>query len=109
MVYVYVINQSTSDTLPCEGPYIITANGDGINDVLVLGCLDDYPNHEVIIMNRWGDVVYRTQSYNNNWNGQSNTGLIISGDKVTPGVYFYVINFGDGVTPPIKSYVVLEY
>jgi gliding motility-associated-like protein len=76
--------------------------------MLVLGCLSNYPNHEVIIMNRWGDIVYQASPYNNDWAGQANSGIGGSG-KLTSGIYYYVVNFNDNTTPPVKSYIILKY
>ena len=42
-------------------------------------------NCEVTIYNRWGQPVYKTYDYQNNWDGTK-------GDKLLPdGIYFYSI------------------
>lgn len=87
---------------------LITPNDDGNNDNWVVGGIENYPNNKVTIMNRWGDVIYQANPYQNDWHGQSNTGLVIAGNKVTSGVYYYVIDLGNG-DPVYKGYVVLEY
>lgn len=74
-----------------EFPNIITPNGDGTNDVLDIdqyfnNCLD----YKMVIWNRWGKTVYE-QSY-----GQSPfSGKDVWGGKLVPGVYFYIISYGD--------------
>ena len=33
---------------------LVTPNGDGTNDVLIIGNIQDFPNNTVRIYNRWG-------------------------------------------------------
>jgi hypothetical protein len=62
-----------------ELPNVITPNGDGQNDRLDLGpgsgCRD------VTIFSRWGNEVFHTPCYGNDWNAQG----------LADGVYFYVV------------------
>lgn len=58
---------------------IITPNGDGKNDFYRLP--DVLADSEFSIYNRWGDVIYDSHTYENNW----------SAENVASGVYFYVI------------------
>lgn len=68
-------------------PNIITANGDGINDTWNLDQqIDICLEYEVIVLNRWGEIVYKTEQFGNNFSG-----LNINGEALTEGVYFYVI------------------
>lgn len=71
-------------------PNAITPNGDGMNDMLLVDELIfdavDFPQSEMVIFNRWGDVVFRASPYNNDWRGQSN-----SGDDLPEGTYYYVL------------------
>ena len=69
---------------PCEVeiPNVFTpGNGDGKNDVFFIKNLDSNPNSKVVILNRWGNEVYSTNNYQNNWNG---------GD-LPDGTYYYVV------------------
>ena len=78
----------------CEIPSIITPNGDKVNDVFVIPCLFDtmmFPNSQVIVINQWGDEVFRSDvPYANNWNGTFN------GEDLPVGTYFYLVEFGNG-------------
>jgi len=71
-------------------PNAITPNGDGMNDMLLVDELIfdavDFPKSEMVIFNRWGDIVYRASPYNNDWQGTSN-----SGDALPEGTYYYVL------------------
>jgi len=63
-------------------PNVITPNGDGINDLYEIQNLTE--NTEVIILNRWGNVVFSSANYQNNWDG-----IDISGKDLVDGVYTY--------------------
>ncbi len=71
-------------------PNAITPNGDGMNDMLLVDELIfdavDFPKSEMVIFNRWGDIVFRASPYNNDWQGQSN-----NGDELPEGTYYYVL------------------
>jgi gliding motility-associated-like protein len=62
-------------------PNIITANGDGINDVFKITGLP--PGSTLHIYNRWGNPVFKTESYNNDWSSTND------------GVYFYILKTSD--------------
>lgn len=48
-------------------PNIITANGDGVNDLLEFQFLEYYPDNHLTIIDRWGLVLYETDNYQNDW------------------------------------------
>jgi gliding motility-associated-like protein len=66
---------------------VITANGDGFNDVWNVQNIEFYPNNHVIIYNRNGMEVYEMNGYNNSWNGSYNDGML------PDGTYYYVLEF----------------
>ena len=63
-------------------PNVITPNGDGINDLFEIENLPE--NTEVIILNRWGNLVYSSVNYQNYWDGKDT-----SGKELADGVYTY--------------------
>ena len=71
-------------------PNAITPNGDGKNDFFMVPAIeqqpDAYPNSEITIFNRWGDILYQTSPYNNDWDGRNNTG-----NPISEGTYYYVL------------------
>jgi len=78
------------------GNYFISPNGDGKNDYLVLEGIEDSPDNEIQIFDRYGKMVYSKLHYNNEFNGISNRGLVINRSSGLPsGVYFYIITFLD--------------
>ncbi len=50
-------------------PDVITPNGDGINDLLIIACIENYPDNELTVFSRWGEIVYHAIGYSNNWDG----------------------------------------
>ncbi|MEM8909924.1 MAG: gliding motility-associated C-terminal domain-containing protein, partial [Bacteroidota bacterium] len=78
-------------------PSGITPNEDGANDFFVIPDIQNNPERydrsELVIFNRWGDVVYSAQPYQNDWDGRNN-----SGKKLPQGTYYYVlrVDFTEG-------------
>ncbi|OUR92162.1 hypothetical protein A9Q87_06665, partial [Flavobacteriales bacterium 34_180_T64] len=77
-------------------------NGDGVNETLIINCIQNYPNNKLEVYNRWGNLVFETRRYLNDWSGTSNGRSTINGsDKLPVGTYYYVLNLGDGSKPRI--------
>lgn len=81
-----------------ETPNTITPNDDGINDVFFIEQIannpeDKYPDNEIIIFNRWGDIVYQAKPYNNDWKGTNQ-----SGQDLPEATYYYLLrlNISEG-------------
>ena len=92
-------------------PDLITPDDDQLNDVWHIPGLEAYTNVSVEIYNRWGNLIYKNQPYNNDWKGEVNYGSTIgSSGKVPTGTYFYVLILNDADnTPPFKGYIEVEY
>jgi gliding motility-associated-like protein len=79
---------STSLTLPfCRElliPNVFTPNGDGENDGFTITS-DKLTSLDVVIYNRWGQVVFSWTSLNGSWDGRT-----ISGIASPEGTYFYI-------------------
>jgi gliding motility-associated-like protein len=73
-------------------------NGDGINDFLIISCLQNYPNNSIEIFDRYGNQVFKAVRYQNNWNGTGKNG------DLPKGTYYYVLNLGDD-TPITKGWI----
>jgi len=77
-------------------------NGDGINDVFYIDCIERYPNNSLVIYNRWGNVVYEKSGYDNTFNGYS-TGraTVYDNEQLPVGTYFYSFDrdVNDGAAP----------
>ncbi|MCK7460618.1 MAG: gliding motility-associated C-terminal domain-containing protein [Sphingobacterium sp.] len=75
-------------------PEGFSPNGDGVNDFFVVKGADSY-NVTLQIFNRWGNLVYESKGYQNDWDGLANMGLLIS-TKLPDGTYYYIINLNNG-------------
>lgn len=60
-------------------------NGDGINDLWELPCINDYTNQEIQVLNRWGQRVFFSLGYSDPWDGRS------GGESLPSGTYYYLI------------------
>jgi gliding motility-associated-like protein/uncharacterized repeat protein (TIGR01451 family) len=79
-------------------PNVVTANGDGKNDHFVVRGIEQYPGSVLEIYNRWGNQVYHSGNYDNNWGG---TGL-------SAGIYYYVLKINMSRTVKVyKGYLEL--
>ncbi|MBW4890231.1 gliding motility-associated C-terminal domain-containing protein [Mucilaginibacter sp. HMF5004] len=75
-------------------PNLFTPNGDGINDVFEIRGLEQYYANELIIVNRWGNEVYHSTHYQNNW----------TGGGLNEGTYFYTIKVMRTATTETETY-----
>jgi gliding motility-associated-like protein len=84
------INIFRRDSLDCLAtiklPTAFSPNGDGFNDKFIVRGIEDFPENSFVVFNRWGQTVYESNSYNNQWDGSSS-----SGDQLTDGTYFVVL------------------
>lgn len=71
-----------------EMPNVFSPNNDGINDTFVPVTMSGIKSAKIVILNRWGNVVYRKDELSG-WDGKSN------GLDCTDGVYFWNIIFID--------------
>jgi len=83
----------------CGIPEGFSPNGDNINDRFVIPEIAiNYPNYNIEIYNRWGNMVFKGNASTPDWDGISNKSGTL-GDGVLPvGVYFYILNYNDGAT-----------
>ncbi len=78
-------------------PNIFTPNGDGVNDLLEIPCLESgfFNENSLVIYNQWGDKVYEAAPYSNDpslaWNGTLDGE---TGKDLPDGVYFYIFKPG---------------
>jgi gliding motility-associated-like protein len=68
-----------------EIPNVITPNGDGFNDMLVIKNLDKYTDNNLLIADRAGKVLYDNNSYQNDWDAKN----------ITDGTYYYIFSYKD--------------
>jgi gliding motility-associated-like protein len=86
----YGCNDTITKTIPIIDdilvfPNIITPNGDGVNDILIITNADKYPNNLLQVFNRWGKKVFEQQNYDNKWDG----------GNLSDGTYYYIFFYLD--------------
>ena len=89
-------------------PEAFTPDGDGINDLFVIEGLEIYPDHNLTIFNRWGDMVYSSMNYQNDWDGSSQNSLNFINDKLPTGTYYYLFDTRNENIGIISGYVFLQ-
>ena len=75
-------------------------DGDGRNDTWLIPDIDLYPDNNLTIFNRWGDEVYKANSYSNAkpWDGSG----------LQSGTYFYVLNVNvNGDKQTFKGFITM--
>ena len=70
---------------PLTPPNTFTPNGDGFNDFWEIERIDEFPNAQVTIYDRWGQKVFTSTGYNTPWDG-TNRGL-----SLPVATYYWVI------------------
>lgn len=106
------VNVSIAFSSECLNiPELVTPDADGHNDAWEIEGLEDFPNAEVSIFNRWGNLIYFTKPYTTPWTGEPNEGVTIDGKsgKVPFGTYYYLIKLNDPEGTEYKGYLELQY
>lgn len=97
-VTVFVENQ-------LEIPNTFSPNGDGTNDKWEILGIDNFPDCNIQVFNRWGQLVFQTTGYplEKRWDGSS-----LSGNELASASYYYVINLRDEkYDKPLKGTVTI--
>lgn len=71
-----------------EGSPVITPNGDGKNDKLIITCISNLQNR-FVLFNRWGERVFENENYSNASNAFE--GNSSSGDPLPDDGYYWVL------------------
>jgi gliding motility-associated-like protein len=111
--YVVVVTDAIGCTLseevfvePTEGCFFIstgiTPNGDGDNDLWLLGGLEYYPSAKIQVFNRWGQTVFESTGYNAPWDGS------YQGQALPIADYYFVIDYQED-KEPITGTVTIKY
>jgi len=67
----------------------ISPDGDGLDDIWFIEEIEKYPDNMVYVYDRWGNLIWETQGYDNSsnvWNGKR-----FNQTELPTGTYFYVI------------------
>lgn len=86
-------------------PNGFSPNGDAFNEEFIISELYDVSG-KLVVWNRWGDIVFQSDHYNNDWKGTCEGRFCLGQGKPLPeGTYFYQVDV-QGVTK--EGYVTLK-
>ena len=89
-----------------EIPTLITPNGDQNNDYWEIENIDNfYPNAQIKIHNRWGQLIYEHNNGNyldNMWDGT------YEGKNLPMGAYYFIINCNDEANKTMHGAVLIK-
>ncbi len=87
----------------------VSPNGDGVNDVLLVDNIANFPDNHLVLMSRDGAKIFEAQHYDNvshAFDGHSN----ITGQMQLPGTYFYLLEYHvKGALKRKTGFFVLKY
>ena len=66
-------------------PNIFSPNSDGVNDRFIIDGIND--RFQIQIFNRWGNLVFNEEPFQNNWQGVDQ-----NGKEVSEGQYYYILS-----------------
>jgi gliding motility-associated-like protein len=101
-----IVQTDNAPIVPLKG---FSPDGDGINDFWLIQGIEAFPDNEIKVFNRWGNVVFETRNYDNSevtWRGESNGGLVIGGKEVVESTYYFIIRVSS--LQPITGYVIVK-
>ncbi|WP_020568366.1 Ig-like domain-containing protein [Neolewinella persica] len=81
---------------------IFSPNGDGLNETWYIDDIEEYPNADVTVFNRWGSVVYQTSQYQNDWPGTWK-----NGEPLPVATYYFVIDLKRAGTEVVTGSVTI--
>lgn len=102
----YVNLVATNNTIGCAMTHTIyfklieltipegfSPNGDGINDFFEIPEIFDF-DASLKVWNRWGDIVFESDKYANDWDGTCKGTMCLGSGKLPEGTYFYTLTIG---------------
>ncbi|GJM35368.1 MAG: hypothetical protein DHS20C18_43690 [Saprospiraceae bacterium] len=83
---------------------VITPDGDGLNDEFIIFCIGELPENHLEIYNRWGQLVFEVDNYDNSWAGTAQNGQVLP-----EGPYYFILEYStpDGTVQERGSLTIL--
>ena len=72
-------------------PEAFTPNGNNINEYFVIGNLETFEQRELDVYNRYGNSVYSSKDYQNDWDGTRSD----NGQALPDATYYYVLKLSE--------------
>ena len=96
-------NYSNGNSEDIEVYNVVTANGDGIHDVLTIRNIEKYSNNKVTLFDRLGNIVFEVEGYGTTQDKTFNGQYQSNGKLLPAGVYYYAIQINDGKSSSVKK------
>jgi gliding motility-associated-like protein len=77
---------------PLHIPNGFSPNGDGINDTYSIEALKYYEHVKFNVFNRWGNEVYASDEYRNEWDGKNS-----QNEKLADDTYYFILEVMPGM------------
>jgi gliding motility-associated-like protein len=71
-------------------PNAFSPNGDGVNDLWNVVGLDSYPNADIVVFSRFGNILFQSKGNKEPWDGK------YRGNAIPNGTYYYSIDLNNG-------------
>jgi len=71
-------------------PSAFTPNGDNFNDSWVIRSIKNYPNNNIQVFTKWGELIFSSSGDDAPWDGTHN------GKDCPAATYYYVVDLGNG-------------
>ena len=75
----------------------ISPNADGANDEWIIDGIEFFPDCVVEVYNRWGELLFQSVGYKENWKGT------YKGKPLPVGTYYYIIDLKDPLFPDVYT------
>lgn len=80
-----------------HAPNAFSPNNNGVNETFFVFPEDTIDEFEILIYNRWGELVYRAETIDFRWDG------IYKGSLLPPGTYGYIMKFSSSIAPDLGT------
>ncbi len=94
---------------------LLTLNDNSLNDNLTIENIENFPINQIEIYNRFGELVWKTEYYNNDSNtfkGRANVSGVFQKDSDLPtGTYYFILKYYDsyrGKYTDLKSFLYIN-
>jgi gliding motility-associated-like protein len=71
-------------------PNAFSPDGDNVNDFFEIKGIESYGPAKIVMTNRWGEIVYESDNYMNDWNAKNK-----NGQELTNDTYYYQLILND--------------
>lgn len=97
--------QESSEPCPIIIHHAFSPNNDQLNDLFIIDGIQNFPDNSVSIFNRWGNLIWQKEKYDNLntvWDG---TDLLKR--PLSEGTYFYIIEVNGNKKTTYKGWIEL--